>query len=151
MRKLLTLAAMLVLTAVVMVAAPSAGAYGNTAVYQITFSLNCTSVTPGACDQFGGPGGVWGWIELDVGGTGDMTLTICGHSVGGGGGGAGHLNTEITDWSAPAHGVISISGDGLPPFVAGTGLDIPSDPGHYSMHPFPGLAAEISVVKIPNR
>src|SRR6478672_1088428 len=111
MRKLLTLAAMLVLTAVVMVAAPSAGAYGNTAVYQITFSLNCTSVTPGACDQFGGPGGVWGWIELDAGG----------------------------------------SGDGLPPFVAGTGLDIPSDPGHYSMHPFPGLAAKISVVKIPNR
>jgi hypothetical protein len=151
MRKLLILAGMLVLTAVVMVAAPSAGAYGNTAVYQITFSLNCTSVTPGACDQFGGPGGVWGWIELDAGGTGDMTLTICGHSVGGGGGGAGHLNAEITDWSAPADGLISISGDGLPPFVAGTGLEIPSNPGHYSMHPFPGLAAEITVAKIPNR
>src|SRR6266540_4693190 len=69
MRKLVGLGALLALTGAVMVAAPSAGAYGNTAVYQITFSLNCTSPSPGACDQFGGPGGVWGWIELDADGT----------------------------------------------------------------------------------
>jgi hypothetical protein len=47
--------------------------------------------------------------------------------------------------------LISISGDEIPPFLAGTGLGIPSDPGHYSMHPFPGLAAEINVVRIPRR
>jgi hypothetical protein len=151
MRKLLVLAAMLALTGVVMIAAPTAGAYGNTAVYQITFSLNCTSVVPGACDEFGGPGGAWGWIELDSDGTGDMTLTLCGHSIGGGGGGAGHVNADITDWSAPTGGLISISGDEIPPFLAGTGLEIPADPGHYSMHPFPGLAAEINVVEIPGR
>src|SRR5438046_7930334 len=85
MRKLLGLGALLTLACAAMVAAPSAGSYGKDAVYQITFSLNCTSVTPGACDQFGGPGGVWGWIELDAGGTGDMTLTLCGHTIGGGG------------------------------------------------------------------
>src|SRR5437899_3101820 len=100
MRKLLSLAALLTLVGVAMVAAPSAGAYGKDAVYQITFSLNCTSVTAGACDQFGGPGGAWGWIELDAGGTGDMTLTVCGHTIGGGGAGAFHVNAEITDWSA---------------------------------------------------
>src|ERR671935_320865 len=108
--KLVGLVALLTLTGVVMVAAPSAGAYGNTAVYQITFSLNCTSVTPGACDQFGGPGGAWGWIELDAGGTGDMTLTVCGHSIGGGGGGAFPVNAEITDWSASGP-FISIDSD----------------------------------------
>ena len=152
MRKLVGLAAVLTVVAVAMVVAPSAGAYGNTAVYQITFSLNCTSVTPGACDQFGGPGGVWGWIELDSGGGGDMTLTECGHSIGGGGGGAGHINAEITSWDASGQ-FISIDSDtaGVPPFALGTGLEIPSAPGHYSMHPFPGLAAEITVVKIPNR
>src|SRR2546421_9894689 len=99
MRKLLGLAALLTLACAAMVAAPSAGAYGKDAVYQITFSLNCTSVTPGACDQFGGPGGAWGWIELDAGGTGDMTLTVCGHSIGGGGGPV-HIHAEITGGGA---------------------------------------------------
>lgn len=152
MRKLLSLAALLTLVCGAMVAAPSAGAYGKNAVYQITFSLNCTSVTPGACDQFGGPGGAWGWIELDAGGTGDMTLTVCGHSIGGGGGGAFHVNAEITGWDASGP-LISIDSDtaGVPPFALGTGLEIPSAPGHYSGHPFPGLATEITVVKIPNR
>jgi hypothetical protein len=150
--KLIGLVALLASTAVVMVAAPSASAYGNTAVYQITFSLNCTSVTPHACDQFGGPGGAWGWIELDAGGTGDMTLTVCGHSIGGGGGGgAFHVNAEITSWDASG-ALISIDSDtaGVPPFALGTGLEIPSAPGHYSGHPFPGLATEITVVRIPN-
>jgi hypothetical protein len=152
MRKVLGLAAVLTLVCVAMVAAPSAGAYGNTAVYQITFSLNCTSVTPHVCDQFGGPGGAWGWIELDSGGTGDMTLTLCGHSIGGGGGGAGHVNAEITAWDASGP-LISIDSDtpGVPPFLLGTGLEIPSAAGHYGGHPFPGLATEITVVKIPRR
>jgi hypothetical protein len=152
MRRLVGLVALLASIGAVMVAAPSAGAYGNTAVYQITFSLNCTSPSPGACDQFGGPGGVWGWIELDAGGTGDMTLTVCGHTIGGGGAGAGHENVEITDWSTSG-GFISLNGTdpGVPPFVSGTNLGIPSAAGHYSEHPFPGLAAEITVVRIPNR
>src|SRR2546423_10100695 len=109
MRKLLGLAALLTLACAAMVAAPSAGAYGKDAVYQITFSLNCTSVTPGACDQFGGPGGAWGWIELDAGGTGDMTLTVCGHSIGGGGG-AFHINAEITGWGG-AGSLVSVGSD----------------------------------------
>jgi len=150
MRKLLGLAALLTLACAAMVAAPSAGAYGKDAVYQITFSLNCTSVTPGACDQFGGPGGAWGWIELDAGGTGGMTLTVCGHSIGGGGG-AFHINAEITGWDASGP-LISIDSDtaGVPPFALGTGLEIPSAPGHYSGHPFPGLATEVTGVKMPD-
>jgi hypothetical protein len=152
MRKLVGLGALFALTGAVMFAAPSAGAYGNTAVYQITFSLNCTSPAPGACDQFGGPGGVWGWIELDAGGTGDMTLTVCGHTIGGGGAGAFHQNVEITGWST-AGGFISIDSTAqpVPPFVSGTGLEIPAAAGHYGGHPFPGLATEITVVRIPNR
>lgn len=152
MRKLFGLVALLALTVVAAVAAPSASAYGSTAVYQITFSLNCTSPAPGACDQFGGPGGVWGWIELDADGTGDMTITFCGHTIGGGGAGAFHENVDITAWSISG-GLISIDGTNppVPPFVLGTGLEIPSAAGHYSQHPFPGLAAEITVVRIPNR
>jgi hypothetical protein len=152
MRKLVGLGALLALTGAVMVAAPSAGAYGNTAVYQITFSLNCTSPSPGACDQFGGPGGVWGWIELDAGGTGDMTLTVCGHTIGGGGAGAFHQNVEITGWSASGDFIsIDSTEQPVPPFVSGTNLEIPAAAGHYSGHPFPGLATEITVVRIPNR
>jgi hypothetical protein len=151
----LLIALVAALAAVAFAAAPTAGAYGSTAVYQVTFSLNCTNPTPGACDQFGGPGGVWGWIEFDSDHTGDMTVTVCGHTVGGGGpggAGAGHANVDISSWSTSG-GLFSIDASTpvLPPFLSGTALEIPAAPGHYSGHPFPGLAEEITVVQIPGR
>src|SRR5262249_61229697 len=65
--------------------APSAGAYGRTAQYQVAESINCDSTVPGACDQFGGQGGFWAWYEVDNDGTSSATGTGCGHVTGAGG------------------------------------------------------------------
>ena len=151
----------LVATLVVAVAATAAGfAFAGPAraggdysgaQFQIAFSLNCNN--PSApCQQFFGLGGIWGWIALMPGGTGNAQVTDCGHSVGPGGGGAGAQHSsfdpswqEFSSPSAPTPitptdpngNYLGISNSlGLPPF--------PATYGHYSIT-FMGAKGQITI------
>ena len=136
-------------SAALMVAAPNAGAsYGPLAVYQIAFSQNCNNASFCLGGQ-GGLGGTWGWAALNSDGTGDLEVTFCGHAPGQGGG-AGHEHVDVFAWSIAKHkGVFRFDAASDPSFVGPT--PIPATPGHYNMHPAPGVAIEITVTKIPNR
>jgi hypothetical protein len=135
-----------VCTAGLVVGAPSASAsYGPLAEYQIAFSQNCNNAS--FCGNH--LGGSWGWAVLNTDGTGDLQITFCGHSPGQGGG-AGHEDVDIFAWSENTKkGVFRIDAASDPEFVGNT--PIPSEPGHYSLHPAPGVAMEITVAEIPNR
>jgi hypothetical protein len=164
-RVLTTVVAIVVLSLTVSLGtAQPAAAYGSNAVYQIMFSFNCTD--PVACaaappDNPFGPGGFWGWIELDstthpgamTGGDADVVVTGCDHfrtTVPHGG--ADHFNLDGT-WffvgSSIATGLLVIT-----VVVPGEGtmsLAFPSAPGHYSLHPAPQIANEIQISLIPGR
>ena len=156
-------------------AAPSAFSYGNTALYQATESLNCDNPAFPICappPKGFGLGGIWAWFEFDTGNTGDATVTFCVHTQGGTGtAGAQHINLDIEHWSlGPAQpGDVDFPGGvnfyidlaewtvtgqtGGPPVVfeapyGDTG--IPVIPGHYSFHPAPGVAGEVTTVAIPH-
>ena len=76
--------------------ASPAAAYGNDAIYQIEFSLNCNDRTSPFCTQVVGLGGLWGWIAVDDDGFADVEVTFCGHGFPlAPHGGAGHLSADI--------------------------------------------------------
>ena len=107
-------------TAVTLISASSAGAYGEGAthdMWQIGFSINCVGqADPTRCPGgIGALGGSWGWIEFDrsADGTqtwGDAQTTFCFHTVGGGGAGAGHTSIDITSWTISGLGTFVASG-----------------------------------------
>ena len=151
MRRVGLFAVMSVLTAAVtlMIGVTSANAtYGNNAVYQITLSQNCNN--PAYClGGQGGLGGDWGWAVLNSDGTGELQVTFCFHQPGKGGG-AGHEDVDFYAWHISKKlGVFVIDSASDPNFEGPT--PIPAAPGHYSQHPAPGVAIEITVAKIPNR
>jgi hypothetical protein len=143
-RVLLLFAALGMTLGVSVAAAGSASAtYGPLAQYQITLSVNCNN--PSVCgDNLGGD---WGWAVFNSDGTGDLQATFCFHLLGMGGG-AGHADVDIFAWHI-AGGVFVIDSASDPSFEGPS--PIPSQPGHYNDHPAPGVNAEITVVKIPNR
>lgn len=146
-----------------------AQAYGGGAghdMWQIGLSFNCNNK-----DYCGSElGGFWGWAEFDRAGSttwADAQLAGCGHNIGGGGGGAGHLSLDIQSWHlGPAtpndpnypggqtfyidsnevtftgHGS-SVTVDDDPEFLGDSG--IPAEPGHYAFHPAPGIAGVVQV------
>jgi len=123
---------------------------------QLTFSGNCDNPSVALCappPAGFGLGGIWLWIEIDAGGTGDVAGAGCGHNVGGPRGGAGSIRGDVTWWwSQTAQGEPTTFG---PPDPAGYynvalpgGADVlsfPVTPGHYSAHPAPGVALETTV------
>jgi hypothetical protein len=152
--------------------ASKAGAYGGGSshdTWQVGLSFNCDN--PSFCGD--SLGGFWGWVEFDRAAngtiTGDAQLAGCGHSVGGGGpgGGAGHMDMDITaahigpsqpgDPNYPDgqtfyidHNVVTFTGHGAPvtvtddpDFLGDQG--IPVEPGHYSAHPAPGVSSNVQV------
>jgi hypothetical protein len=146
--------------------ASTAGAYGSAAQWQIAISFNCNN--PSLCG--GGGGGTWIWAEFDNDGTGDATVTDCGHLVAAHGAfaGADHINVEMNSWTISSGGTFVITsetdtivGHGTPQVV-----DIPSEnfdtgipavPGHYSIAAAvfgftgPGVTAQLQVVQIPGK
>jgi hypothetical protein len=120
---------------------------------QIEFSANCTNPSFPLCappPAGFGLGGVWLWIEIDAGGSGDIAGAGCGHDRAGTGG-AGPIRGEISWWgSVGAQGLafavdpndlyynISL-GDGGPP------LSFPQTVGHYSFMPAPGVAVQTQI------
>jgi hypothetical protein len=151
MRRLRLVAALgAAFVALLAVSAPTANAsYGPLAEYQLTFSQNCNN--PAFClgGPDGGLGGSWGWAVLNSDGTGDAQITFCGHAPGLGGG-AGHVDLDIFAWSVDtANGVFRVDSASDPEFVGDT--PFPSAPGHYNLHPAPGVSIQITVAKIPGR
>jgi len=175
MRLATAVAATVVLGAVF---AASAGAYGGGAshdTWQVGQSFNCNN--PSFCGN--DLGGFWGWVEFDryADGsiTGDAEFAGCGHSVGGGGpgsAGAGHIRIDVTaahiEPAGPNdpnpgghvfyvdHNVVTFIGHGGsqtvvddPDFLGDT--NIPTEAGHYSFHPAPGVADMINVSFRPAR
>jgi len=145
----IAITSMLALTFANAGATPAAG-YGNTAIYQIEFSLNCVD-KDAVCASIFGLGGLWGWIELDQGGTGDAAIAFCAHALTGvphGGAGGGPL--EVT-WSFTTTGDPFLTDPGgTYVFIPELGLTFPATAGHYSSDLF-GTIIEVQVVKIPNR
>jgi hypothetical protein len=143
--------------AAVTLGATTAGvaAYGRAEhpLAQIEFSANCNNPSYPLCapppNGFG-LGGVWFWIEIDAGGTGDIAGAGCGHDRAGTGG-AGSIRGEIT-WtgSVGAQGLAFAVdpnnlyynvnlGDGGPP------LSFPQTVGHYSFMPAPGVNVQTQI------
>jgi len=120
---------------------------------QIEFSGNCNNPDFPLCappPAGFGLGGIWLWIEIDAGGTGDVAGAGCGHDRAGHGG-AGSIRGEITWWGSvgpqgesffvdPNNLYYNVSlGDGGPP------LSFPQTVGHYSFMPAPGVAVQLQV------
>ena len=170
--KIAGLTCMLAAFSILPILTPPAHAYGNTAQWQIGVSFNCNS--PTFCTPF--QGGFWGWVEFDNDGTGDATLTGCGHLVAAGspGAGADHFNVEIEGWTVmpgSAGPLTFFVLGGTMTFTGGTGgppVTVPISPlpldtgfpavaGHFTtsmilgFSPPPGVALVIQVVHIPNR
>jgi hypothetical protein len=120
---------------------------------QIEFSANCNNPGFALCapppDGFG-LGGIWLWIEIDTGGTGDVAGAGCGH-VRGGGGGAGSIRGDVTWWASTGPQGLAFAvdphnlyynvdiGDGGPP------LSFPQTVGHYSFKPAPGVTVQTQI------
>jgi hypothetical protein len=120
---------------------------------QIEFSANCNNPSFPLCappPAGFGLGGVWLWIEIDAGGSGDIAGAGCGHDRAGTGG-AGSIRGEISWWGSvgpqglafavdPNDLYYNISlGDGGPP------LSFPQTVGHYSFMPAPGVAVQTQI------
>src|SRR6266545_1962075 len=75
--------------------APSAGAYGSAALWQIGLSFNCNN--PSLCGSE--LGGFWGWAEFDSDNTADAQLVGCGHLQGGRAQGAQHFSVDAHSWT----------------------------------------------------
>jgi hypothetical protein len=95
----------------------------------------------------GGLGGSWGWAALNTDHTGDLVITFCGH-LKGYGGGAGNEHLDVM-WTVDSNGMIFFTWASDPSFEGET--PIPAAPGHYSQHPAPGVAVELTVKTIPGR
>lgn len=158
-RSLLVLASSSAL-AVALTGAGSANvaAYGSDAIYQITFSFNCNNADfcqPSPENPFG-LGGFWGWIELDgtpgatSGTDGDLVAEGCSHNPPTGPTGADHVAFDVVWVTIPTNMgpalVISV-----PSFPELGSLFLPATSGHYSMHPAPGIANEVEIMRIPGR
>lgn len=155
MRKLVALiAAAAASFAVASVAAPSAGAYGNTAKYQVAVSLNCDAKTNPFCTSVVGLGGEWAWFAFNNDYTFDATMTVCSH--GSGGSGAFHQNLDGI-WMTAAPQDPPIWGQTSDFFINTDGgttwqdTDVPAAAGHYSFKPAPGISGIAQVSAIPNR
>jgi hypothetical protein len=130
---------------------------------QLTLSANCDNPSFPLCFPPGpngtggvGLGGIWAWVEIDTGGTGDMTGAGCGHTQGGGGpgsAGAGPLGPTSITWE-------QVSGNQIPPgfFVLGNDPNgqyyivnelgpfaFPVTTGHYSVRLAPGVQIQATV------
>ena len=121
---------------------------------QLEFSGNCNNPSFPLCaapPAGVGLGGIWLWVEVDAGGSGDVAGAGCGH-VRGVGGGAGSIRGEIT-WTLGGFADVLAAGAfplGQDPnnqyyivtLGPGEAFAWPTTIGHYSLHPAPAVALE---------
>jgi hypothetical protein len=133
-------------------AAPAHGA-AEEPLAQIEFSGNCNNAGSPLCQpppSGFGLGGIWLWIEIDAGGTGDVAGAGCGH-VRGVSGGAFPIVGEIT-WvrSTIPPGAVPFWTDPTDTYYIvtlgpGEVFPFPVTVGHYSFLPAPGVAMQLQV------
>jgi len=141
--------------------ATSANAYGPEHLYQVTLSENCQNKTlcvASAQNPFG-IGGIWGWIEPDLGGTADTAVVAQGHSNAN-----PSLNGTVHFPSSWDWAVIHMSSP-PPPLVSATDPNgnyffftiavipgfqflTPATPGHYAVTLGPGVSSQVTVVQM---
>jgi hypothetical protein len=147
----LTIAAVLSLGFSGLTATPAA-AYGNDAIYQVTFSLNCVNAAS-SCVQIFGLGGTWGWFALNgtpgaTSGSVDVAQTFCAHGTFNG---AFHFNGDST-WTTGTSGVpFLVDPHGTYLLVTGFDFPLPATSGHYSFTIDRGFFGQITVQRIPGR
>ncbi|HET9783031.1 MAG TPA: hypothetical protein VFR33_14785 [Candidatus Dormibacteraeota bacterium] len=139
----------------------SAFAYGSAdqPLAQVSVSANCDNPSFPLCANVVGTGGIWYWVEVDAGGTGDMTGAACGHTVGGvggpGGAGAGSIKGTAT-WryttleTAPPGAIFFGAFDPHDSYYAitltiGETWLIPTTTGHYATKLTNGVQVQINV------
>lgn len=131
-----------------------AAAYGNDAVYQVTFSLNCVNAQS-SCVQIFGLGGTWGWFALNgapgaTSGDVDVQQTFCSHS--GDFNGAGHFAADSTWFTVPGPGApFLVDPNNTYLIVHGFDFPLPATSGHYSFTIERGFFGQITVQRIPGR
>ncbi len=125
-------------------------AYGSASqpLAQLTLSANCDNPSFGLC-KIVGLGGIWAWVEIDAGNTGDMTGAECSH---GSFNGAISIKQDIT-WETMSGAQIAQLG--IPLFapdptntyyvVNELGFAFPVTAGHYSFAPVPGVTLQMTV------
>ena len=133
--------------------ATPAAAYGNDAVYQVTFSLNCVNAASSCVQQFG-LGGTWGWFALNgapgaTSGTVDVAQTFCAHS--GPFTGAFHFNGDSTWTTGPFGTPFLVDPNGTYLTVVGFDFPLPATSGHYSFTFERGFFGQVTVQRIPGR
>jgi hypothetical protein len=159
MRRFVVMVAAIV--ASVFVTASPASGYGGGAshdMWQVGMSFNCNN--PDFCgDELGG---FWAWAEFDrsADGTqtwGDLEGSFCGHTVGGGFAGAGHVSIEIESWTIEPGSAGSqtffASGEETDSFrgtsdtfdFTHTDTGISAVPGHYNTSDVLGFSAPAGV------
>jgi hypothetical protein len=151
----LLLAASLLATAAVGASASGVAAYGAAEhpLAQLELSANCNDPGFPLCQQVG-LGGIWFWIEIDEGGTGDIAGAGCGHDRAGHGG-ATSIRGEIEWTSGSAADVLALNGFlfGVDPndayyivaLAPGEVFGFPQTVGHYSFHPVPAVTIQLQV------
>lgn len=166
MRRLAVLAASVAAVSVAgFVVTPSAAfGYGRAdqPLAQVEVSANCDNPSFPLCAPFPdgvGTGGIWYWVELDADGSGDLSGSECGHTVGGvgGPGGAGASSIKGTaSWSyssleaAPPGAIFFGTTDPGDQYYAITITDgstwlIPVTTGHYGVRLARGVQLQITV------
>ena len=148
-------AACLLALMVIGVSTGAVAAYGAAEhpLAQLELSANCNDPSFDLCQQVG-LGGVWVWIEIDEGGTGDIAGAGCGHDRAGHGG-ASKILGEITWTYGTAADVIGANGFlfGVDPgnqyylveVFPGEVFGFPTTVGHYSFHPVPAVTIQLQV------
>lgn len=141
-----------VAAASVMVTTSSVFAYGaaDQPLAQIEISGNCNDPSFPFCSQVH-VGGIWVWIEIDAGGTGDYTGSFCEHVVGGPSGGAIPLRGDLSWHYASA---ATTDRPVLPGFEDPTDtyydisffeFAVPVTQGHYATQSAPGVNTMVEV------
>jgi hypothetical protein len=161
MRKMLLRVALVVAVAAIAgtVGTTRALAYGHAdhPLAQLTLSANCDNASFPLCQPDAvGLGGLWAWVEVDAGGTGDMTGAECTHTVHGGGpgsAGASPIGPSDITWE-------EVSGSQIPSgfFVLGSDPNdeyyiinelgpfaFPVTTGHYSIRLAAGVQIQATV------
>lgn len=143
-------------------AAAPALAYGTAdqPLAQVEISGNCDNPDFFFCSHVVGLGGIWLWIELDAGGTGDIAGAVCDHSSAGtpqavGALPIGAVGTSVTWWLSSSPQGIDVTNVLGPPTVSGPWYNIrtplgevfsvPQQTGHYSWQPVNGVSLQTTV------
>lgn len=133
-----------------------AAAYGaqDQPLAQIEFSGNCNNPSYPLCappPDGVGLGGIWLWIEIDAGGSGDVAGAGCGHIRGVGGGGEPIVG-DITWYRSTGvpEGAFAFGADPtntyyVVPLGPGEVFAFPVTVGHYSFMPVPAVAVQLQV------